>query len=414
MTSAASRTQDVAMTRELYQQSMQHLQALAPVALVPTGRTGSCFLQSLLDSHPEVLTFNGEILFYVEFVSSSICMRAGSFAVEDVLDEFVGHYIQRFKSRYDYLERKDQLGHDRAQTLDLDTSEFRRHAVGLMGGQEASTKNLLLAVYGAYGLCLGQDLLATTVLFHHAHHFNELDRFLQDFPGASVMVTTRDPRASIVSGIENFRTFSQDYDNQSHLYTYIARVLADSEPCEARTVRYTAVRLEDLPRENTMRAVAEWLGVAFLPGMVESTWGGLHWYGDRLSPKLLAPAGWSPNRTDNNWRNRLGRLDVYVLDYLMFSRLHHYGYPCRDARWWDVLVIPILICLPLRYERRFFGPRYILRNLGTRRFRPCVHVLLTPLYYAFRVALFLRYYVRAVRGRTSCGPWIDAPRTLRD
>ena len=62
-----------------------------------------------------------------------------------------------------------------------------------------------------------------------------------------------------------------------------------------------------------------------------------------------------------------GRLDVYVLDYLMRSRLRHYRYPCPDAHWWDVLIIPIMICLPLRYERRFFGPRYILRRLVSRR-----------------------------------------------
>jgi len=400
-----------AMTRDQYLRCMRHLQSLAPVALVTTGRTGSDFLQSLLDCHPEVLMFNGALLFYVEFIATSVCIRSGAYAGEDVIDEFIGRHIERFKSRYDHLERKDQLGEARQQTLDLDTSKFRWHATGLLAGQEANPRNLLLAIYGGYGLCLGQDLLAAKILFHHAHHFTELDAFLRDFPGSSVMLTTRDPRATIVSGIENFRAYSQTHDNEIHFYTYTARVLADTEPCETWSVRYTAVRLEDVPREDTMQAVAEWLGISYRPSMLESTWGGLHWYGDRLSPTLLAPAGWTPNRTDNNWRKRLGRLDVYVLDYLMESRLRHYRYPCRDAHWWDVLIIPILICLPLRYERRFFGPRYILRNLGSGQLRSFFCVLATPVYYVLRVALFFRYYSRTVRGRAFRGSWIDVQKT---
>src|SRR5688572_7115954 len=166
MTPAGTIPAMTAPTHDVYRVTMEHLQSLRPVALVTTGRTGSCFLQSLLDSHPQVLTFNGELLFYDEFLPNSVCANSDTFAAQDVFDEFVGEYIQRFKSRYDHLERKDQLGPDRAQVLDIDTTEFRRHAVGLISAHEPTTRNLFLATYGAYRMCLGQDLLATTVLFH--------------------------------------------------------------------------------------------------------------------------------------------------------------------------------------------------------------------------------------------------------
>jgi hypothetical protein len=389
-----------------YQRCMQHLQSLAPVSLVTTGRTGSDLLQSLLDSHPEVLTFNGILRFYVEFVPVSLCMAHESFEVLDVFDEFVGHFIHRFNSLYDYVERKDKLGKDRKQVLVLDTSEFRRHAVNLMADQEPSKRNILLAILGAYNLCLSRDLLETRILFQHSHHFDELDLFLKDFPGTSVLVTTRDPRATFVSGIENWRRFSQNHDNQAHLFVYIKRILEDSEPCKLRGVRYAAVRLEDLMREDTMRAIAAWLAISYQPSMLESTWGGLHWYGDRLSSDSLKPVGWAPDRSYNGWRERLGPVDKYVLNYVMYDRLRHYDYQSRRVRWWDALLIPALLCLPLSYERRFLSPGYLVANLRRRKLRTVYFLLTMPWFYLRRVALFFRYYVRTTLRRSFEGLWI--------
>lgn len=392
-----------------YRRSMRHIQSLRPISLVTTGRTGSDLLQSLLDSHPQVLTFNGILRFYVDFVPHSLCFACEPFDAKDVFDEFVGHFIHRFNSRYDYVERKDKLGEDRTQSLRVDTNEFRRHAERLMENQELSRRNVLLAIYGAYNLCLSHDLLETKILFHHSHHLDELDLFLQDFPGASVLVTTRDPRATFVSGIENWRRFSRNHDNQRHLYSYIRRILEDSEPCALRSVEYAAVRLEDLMREDAMRTIAAWLGISFRSSMLVSTWGGLHWFGDRLSDDSLKPVGWTTNRTDNNWRERLGAIDRYVLNYLMVSRLERYDYPHRRVRWWDALVLPLLIPLPLSYERRFLTPSYVVTKLKERDLRSVLSLFIGPWYYFRRVVLFFGYYLRTTRGRSFDGVWIGSP-----
>ena len=81
-----------------HQKTMDRLLALPSCALITTGRTGTDFLQSLLDSHPQVLMFNGHVQFHV-FWQNSRCVKAASFNLEDFLDEFIGHYIEKFKSR---------------------------------------------------------------------------------------------------------------------------------------------------------------------------------------------------------------------------------------------------------------------------------------------------------------------------
>jgi sulfotransferase family protein len=393
-----------------YAGGMRHLQSLAPVALVTTGRTGSDFLQSLLDGHPEVLTFNGSLQFYADFLPGSVFARTGSFACRDIMDEFVGRHIDRFRSRYDVAERKDRLGPNQDQTLDLDTQAFRNHAAGLLEGHELTPRNLLLAVYGAYHLCLNRDLFSTRILFHHAHRFDELQLFVRDHPNASVIVTTRDPRANFVSVIEHGRELLSHRDSEKHLYHCLNHILADSTPCAAYGVRYAAVRLEDLPRESAMRACADWIGVSYSPGMMESTWGDLQWWGDRLSPKPIAPAAWTPTRTDNNWRARLSRKDRYLFNALMYSRLRHYQYPCEPPRPWDALLVPLLLCLPLGHERRFFTRAYIRRDPDARLGRALLEVGTSLAYFVARVRATLRHYWSTSGGRMPFrGPWIGGP-----
>ena len=66
---------------------MGHLDDLQPYVLLTTGRTGSDFLQSLMDSHTEVLTFNG-ILFFHDFWSNSKCNKRYPINLIDLLNEF--------------------------------------------------------------------------------------------------------------------------------------------------------------------------------------------------------------------------------------------------------------------------------------------------------------------------------------
>ena len=299
---------------------MGHLQQLPVYALVTTGRTGSDFLQSLLDSHPHVLTFNGHFAVHSEFFKASTCLNAVPVSASDVADEFVGKYIYKLVSRYDIQEGKDRLGETGDRSFAIDTGVFKAHVVGLMGDLEVTSTNLLLAVYGAYNLCLGHDLFQTRIVFHHPHLFYEFDEFKKDFPRTSVVVTTRDPRASFVSHVEHFRRYYVGHDTEQHLYICLKMMLEDSSPLEGTDLRYIAVRLEDLPRESTLRELSEWLGIDFSESLLRSTWAGLDWHGDRLSGKAFDSQGWSATRTENRWEERLGRLEQYVFNYVMQSR----------------------------------------------------------------------------------------------
>ena len=374
---------------ETYSAWMRHMQRLPVVALVTTGRTGSDFLQSLLDSHPQFAV-------YSEFFSKALTFVVPGAQVEDAADEFIGRYFYKLVSRYDIQEAKDCLGEDSNQSFRIDSAEFKAHIVGLMEGVALNTRNFLLAIYGAYNLCLGQSIESLRVLFHHPHLDFEFRLFAKDFSQTRLIFSTRDPRANFCSHVEHFRQFYKTHDNQQHVLNCLKMALEDSELADEFGLDYTSIRLEDLPREDILRDLASWLGVDYHVSMLRSSWAGLDWHGDRISGKKFSATGWSNTRTENGWRQRLGLGEQHVFNFIMNDRLKWYGYEAKSVGIIDAIVVAALILLPFRCERRLLSPLHaygVLRS-GNRVMR--VQLLLTLPFLMLRIILCYRYYWRTV------------------
>lgn len=390
----------------VYKQWMDLLQNLPVVSLVTTGRTGSDFLQSLLDSHPEIITFNGHFLPYTEFFPYAISFKEPRATSSDAADEFIGRYLYKLVSQYDTQEAKDCLGDTYDQSFRIDTITFKNHLIGLIGDLPLNTKNFILAVYGAYNLCLNHRLHNSRVIFHHPHLEAELERFLGDFNDSKIVFTTRDPRANFYSHVEHFRKYYDTHDNQQHILICLKMALEDSEVADKFNLEYTATRLEDVPREDVMVKLANWLGVSYQRSMLRSTWTGLDWHGDRISRKRFAAAGWSPTRTENGWQHRMGCLEKYVLNYIMYYRLKWYCYEVRSINLFDRVLIPILILIPFNCEMRLISAGNLYKVLKSGNKEMIYNLLLTPYFYIKRVVLCYKYYWRTATGKRFERNWI--------
>ena len=64
-----------------YEEIWEHTENLPWCALVTTGRVGTDFFQSLLDSHPEIFVYNG-ILFFYEFWNKTVFSIIGVYQVK--------------------------------------------------------------------------------------------------------------------------------------------------------------------------------------------------------------------------------------------------------------------------------------------------------------------------------------------
>jgi len=385
-----------------YPNIMDQLLKLPACTLLTTGRTGSDYFQSLLDSHPQVLTFNG-IFYYHTFWKKSKCVASGSFELDDFLTEFIGHHIEKFKTKYDLIERKNFLGKDMCQSISIDVNQFRSEVKNLLEDFELNSRNLLLAICAAYATCLGHDISKKTLFFHHVHNIEKLDGYLQDFPDSKIIVMTRDPRANFVSGVEHWRHYDSSRDIGAHLYLYLQRILFDAEVLNVYPNEYIVIKVEDMGDEWALRKVSQWLGILYHECQKESTWGGLSWHGDILSVRKAQAQGTTKNILENSWETRLSRLDKYVLNFIMCNRLKHYGYKFRRANIMDVIAVFFSIFIPLSYELRFFSFKYLREKLQTKNYRI---IAANVFYYFKRVVLCLRFYFRIIRFRKFEHPFI--------
>jgi hypothetical protein len=386
-----------------YNEWMSHLSSLPVVALITTGRTGSDFLQSLLDSHPQVATFNGHFAIYTEFFENSVTISYKKPRVCDVADEFIGKYIYKLVSRYDIQEAKDELGINSDQSFTIDTAEFKKHMIFLMKDYAINSRNILLSIYGAYSLCIGQDILKLRTIMHHPHLDFEFDKFHKDFPGTRIIFTSRDPRANFCSHVEHFKKYYSSHNNQRHLYNCLKMALEDSEIADSYKLEYTATRLEDLPRKDVMQKLAEWFNIKYSDSMLRSTWVGLDWHGDRISNKVFSSTGWSKDRVSNGWEEKLGVTDKYILNYILNSRLKHYLYPVKNVGIIDSFIVFFLIVFPLKYERNFAKYSYIKDRIVNGKGSQLIY---TPIYYLKRVVLCYKYYFRTLKKVKFSRNWI--------
>ena len=102
-----------------YNKLFLHVKNLKKVLLVATGRTGSDFFQSLLDSHPQILHFTGIWVFH-EWWEFAKCKNN----VIDLINEFIWwscqsrDHITKFRSCYNTLERWDKLGDEKNESFE--------------------------------------------------------------------------------------------------------------------------------------------------------------------------------------------------------------------------------------------------------------------------------------------------------
>ncbi|MAM68913.1 MAG: hypothetical protein CMM12_09165 [Rhodospirillaceae bacterium] len=392
-------TADARDTYVDYELIWEHIDQLPWCALVTTGRSGTDFFQSLLDSHPEIAVYNGTNFFYIFWDNAQSVQHDGPLVAEHIVDEYIGANIQKLISRYDTLERKNELGENGDQDIDVNVPLFRRHVLGLLGEKPVSSRNFLIAVVAAYDMCLGRDMMRKKTFLYHAHRIGRTLRFIEEFPGSKVICMIRDPRANFVSGVEHWRRLEPKTDNPAYPIYIIRRAIDEVAELQILSAGSLAVlRLEDLGDRTTLEAFCWWIGISYDDCMTRSTWGGLRWWGDRISTNKVRKdePGYSPSMINNRWESRLHRYDQCVLNHILAPMLSRYDYSLGfgSHRAWAP-VVALMILVPTTYEWRFLKPRYLLGTLARCEFRKLLRSGWHPLR---RMNLYYRWLFRRHAG----------------
>jgi Sulfotransferase family len=316
------------------------------VSIMSWGRSGSLLLSSYLDGHDDVLTLpelSGERLY--EFFERYQCLPWRDKLI--AYAAFEPDYPRFFEG--DFAISPDQY-YAAAQAI----AEFYSK---LPPAFLESRRAFFLFVHIAYNLALGRRPSTSRPLIAFALHAldDAVARYVvEDFPRAQFVHTVRDPISSC-NGMFRF-LFAALNDNFPRTYVLapysaICCLTNTDRPHCGMESRTRTVRLEDLHRDpaETMRALADWLGLPHQATLLDSTFNGI--------PYIVTSDGkaWSGRRVEQIQRKSwdLSRKDRALLFALFYENFVEWDYPCPKMFGHPTVrffVFVSLLLVPLKME----------------------------------------------------------------
>lgn len=337
------------------------------VAVQNHGRSGSTFLQSLLDGHPNILsTPNFYSREYFELWDKKIADAPDAEKQAAFIDAFPIWFDTAYVDQAAGLHRlgpnHDQIAHVRKDRFEELLGVYFEH-------NEMTRRNLFVGAHLAYGLCLERDLAEELwVLFPiHGRPKAVANALLEDFPKAKFLYTVREPLSNFASGLAHFRTSNLDYAGHPVIgalgLQFCRTGNATKELCTDTPYRKShratgqakAVRLEDLHArpEHVMRSVISWLHLPWHDCLLNSTFDGKIWWNRPESPKQSGFGGHMLNR---NIQRRLSALDRFRVTTIARPQAQAWGYRARRttplAELWRVALFAATVWVPWRDEVR--------------------------------------------------------------
>ena len=303
------------------------------VAICNWGRSGSLLLASYLDAHDDVVMLPmtagcGIYPFFHEYQSLSVWEKLVAYPA--FADQFTA---KRFPQGFPPF-----FGDD----FSVGPADYYAavHALFMAYGERPSVscdrrRTFFQFLHAAYAVAIGRRLGKRRPLIVYAQHVADADLsgdFVDDFPSGRFIHTIRDPVSTLDSWFDHVSLTSTDYSLIPHpgyiktaLDTLSIPLHERDKPLPRMGERTRAVRFEDLhlTLENTMRDVANWLGIEYRQSLLESTFNGVPWFVES------GGATWTgPNPTNARRRSRnLGLVDRLLMFALFHANFVAWRYP---------------------------------------------------------------------------------------
>ena len=372
------------MSEPDYTSLLRRAKTLRPVILLANPRSGTDFIHSLIDGHPEVRQQPGAYD-WAGFWNSSLARHIPDSA-NHLIQEFIywnNHAFQnqlsKFDSRFNTYENWHHLGRKRDEHFTVDQRNFARHLAAMLDevrGRPLELRTFIDAVHVAYALTAGQDVQKHSSLLLHVHRPGRLKALLDIVPEyleATIVISFRSPFFVLDSEyhaqMQKFPTFNLA---KRHAWKYCRTWMSLDDLGTFRTRIVSLHELHAAPGATT-HALAEALEVSWAPELIESTQMGIEWWGDSQSD-VRDPSGlrgFNAERHTLDQRCPAGLTERLVMECLYQRRLTMMNVPILRVANWPLtralllVLLPILALLPTRLELTLF--RYELRRAETIR-----------------------------------------------
>ena len=268
------------------------LQIEEVLAILFLGRSGTVFLGSLLDNHPQVMMLPGAHLSLYEDFWETKGSKAS--ALEIIIREFCA-YFAFFFDVYAYSPviigdqpacylGLDKMGLERKERAEIDKTKFISVLYLILSDiSSVDRKTFFQAIHIAFTITVGRseqlDRTRLPIIIYalHQNAFSSVNKLCSDFPKTKMIHMIREPLQAMGS---HFKTDS-----------YCCHIMRDfffeAFP-KAGIERSRGLKLEDLHIQPkcVLKKLIQWVGIEWSNTLLESTFNGKKWWNMKVSEQL--------------------------------------------------------------------------------------------------------------------------------
>jgi hypothetical protein len=211
-------------------------------------------------------------------------------------------------------------------------------------------------IHIVYCVALGRRPASPHPLIVYAQHFVDdqlARRFCEDFPQAHFIHMVRDPITNCGRLFDFWYTAKpwgadRNFLTAGRVLSHLTRADIPHSGMESCT---RTIRFEDLHshQEKTIRAVADWLGLAYRPSLLDSSFNGVPWVVKRET------TSWSGPRQAQSIRDlkNLSFTDRAILFAVLNEDFVAWNYPCPDIFKYAlvrVFTFMVVLLIPMKME----------------------------------------------------------------
>ena len=359
-------------------------------ALIGFGRSGSLFLHSLLDGHPQISTLPGyffkgwfsektwpifqpnfEELNWRETLVEKICTyfepQFNAHCKKNVIGEPNGN-TEWFAKNLGFT----QLGENNSEVLELDQQKFKSKFIELSQAYNKINSRICFeliheAFDKAYRIPENSSQKDKTI-FYHLHnpdHF-EYANFMRNYPNSKILYIIRNPIQMLESWIshhfkklqvekdpsKSIELYQSIYEKINYLFEFINNPLNSIFETQIRGVRF-----EDIKRKSTktIPLISNWIGIKNSYTSYKSEF--LNKKFSRPSSNFNNISGFDLSAIEVKEGRFLGEMDIIILKTLLWPLLKTYEYTRLSEEEFKINLKKIKVNLkkPMEFEQKIYS-----------------------------------------------------------
>ena len=298
------------------------------VFLVCAGRAGGGFLQSMLDSHPEIVMLPMEFKFQANWLK--YC-QGKNLDLNTMVDTWTK------KTKISLFNEGILYGVEANKDFtNCNIEDFKKHLIQILKRDGLSKQNVFYGLHEAYAKSIGQNLKLVKMIIEFCARSIIIDEAINDFPGAKFIEVARDPRANYMSSKNQMLLVNTNLiiGNKYKFSSLLIKILKDlyvdyqsmrNNPVSRIKNKWLIIRHEEMHFNNSMvvHNLTKWLGVSNHPSLYKSTLGGHEWSGNSSTGKAVV--GVSPDVV-SRWESEIGLEEKRLIELIFSNVFSYYSY----------------------------------------------------------------------------------------